>query len=54
VAKESATTKNIHFAILGFTDATEEARMFAIIVAGKTMKPEVITGLDLVATKLGH
>jgi hypothetical protein len=47
-------TNNNHFTILVFTAATKEAIMCATVVAGKTIKPEVITGLDLVATRLGH
>jgi hypothetical protein len=54
VAKESATTNSNHFTVLGFTAATGEAIMCAIIASGKTMKPEVVTGLDLFATKIGH
>jgi hypothetical protein len=33
---------------------TGEAIMCAIIASGKTMKPEVVTGLDLFATKIGN
>jgi hypothetical protein len=54
VAKEAATTNNNHFTILGFTAATGEPVMCAIVVSGKTMKPEVITGLDVFATKNGE
>jgi hypothetical protein len=54
VTKESATTNSNHFTILGFTAATGEAIMCTIIASGKTMKPEVVTGLDLFATKIGN
>jgi hypothetical protein len=54
VAKEMATTNSNHFTVLGFTAATGEAIMCAIIVAGKTIKPEVITGLDAFASKIGN
>ncbi len=54
VAKESATTNSKHFTVLGFTTTTGEAIMCTIIASGKTMKPEVVTGLDLFATKIGN
>jgi hypothetical protein len=54
VAKETATTNCNHFTVLGFTAGTGEPIMCAIIVSGKTMRPEVVTGLDLFATKIGE
>jgi hypothetical protein len=53
VAKETATTNHNHFTVLGFTAATGEPFMCAIIVSGKTMKPEIITGLDVFTEKEG-
>jgi len=53
VAKESATTNNNHFTILDFTAATDEPVMCAIIISGKTIKPEVKTGLEAFAEKVG-
>jgi hypothetical protein len=52
VVKQTATTNCNHFTVLGFTAATRDPIMCAIIVSGKTMKPEVVTGLDLFAKKL--
>ena len=54
VPRESATTNDNHFTVLGFTAATGEPIMCAVIVEGKTMRPEVVTGLDLFATKEGN
>jgi hypothetical protein len=54
VAKETATTNCNHFTVLGFTAATGDPIMCAIIVSGKTMKPEVVTGLDVFAKKNGE
>jgi hypothetical protein len=54
VAKETVTTNNNHFTVLGFTAATGEPVMCAIIVSGKTMKPEIITSLDVLAEKEGN
>jgi hypothetical protein len=51
VAKEAATTNNNHFTILGFTAATGEPVMCVIIVLGKTIKPETITSLNILAEK---
>jgi hypothetical protein len=42
-----------HFTVLGFTAATGEAIMCVIIVAGKTIRLNVITGLDAFALKIG-
>ena len=53
VPRERATTNDTHFTVLGFTAATGEPIMCAIIVEGKTIKPEVVTGLDVFATKIG-
>jgi hypothetical protein len=53
VAKETVTTNNNHFTVLGFTAATGEPVMCAIIVSRKTMKPEIITSLDVLAEKEG-
>jgi hypothetical protein len=41
VPSESATTIDTHFIVLGFTAATCEPIMCAVIVKGKTMKLEV-------------
>jgi len=54
VAKETATTNCNHFTVLGFTTATGDPIMCAIIVAGKTMKFKVVTGLDLFAKQIGE
>jgi hypothetical protein len=54
VPRESATTNDTHFTVLGFTAATGEPIMCAVIIEGKTMKPEVVTGLDVFATKIGN
>ena len=54
VPRESATTNDTHFTVLRFTAATGEPIMCAVIVEGKTMKPEVVTGLDVFATKIGN
>jgi hypothetical protein len=54
VPRESATTNDTHFTVLGFTAATGEPIMCAVIVEGKTMKPEVVTGLDVFTTKIGN
>jgi hypothetical protein len=40
--------------VLGFTAATGEPIMCAVILEGKVMCPEVITGLDVFTTKEGH
>jgi hypothetical protein len=53
VPRESATTNNHHFTVLGFTAATGEAIMCAIIVSGKSLKPEVVTGIDVFSEKIG-
>jgi hypothetical protein len=50
---ESATTNNNHFTVLGFTATTGEAIMCATIVLGKTLKPEVVTGIDVFSKKEG-
>ncbi len=50
VAKEVATTNCNHFTILGFTAATRQPIMCAVMISGKTIHPEAITGLDLFAT----
>jgi len=49
VPKESAATNSTHFTLLGFTAATGEPVMCAVIIAAKTLRPEVITGLDIFA-----
>jgi hypothetical protein len=49
VPKESAATNSTHFTLLGFTTATGEPVMCAVIIAAKTLRPEVITGLDIFA-----
>ena len=53
VPRESASTNDTHFTVLGFTAATGQPIMCAVIVEGKTLKPEVVTGLDVFATKVG-
>jgi hypothetical protein len=47
VPKESAATNSNHF--ISFTVATGEPIMFAVIVSGKSIRPEVITSLDIFA-----
>lgn len=54
VPKESASTNSTHFTLLGFTAATGEPVMCAVIIAAKTLRPEVITGLDIFAPKEGN
>ena len=49
--RESATTDDTHITVLGFTPATSEPIMCAVIVKGKTMRLETVTGLDVFATK---
>jgi hypothetical protein len=53
VAKESATTNSNHFTVLDCTVAAGEDIMCVIIVAGKTIRPKIITDLDAFATKIG-
>jgi hypothetical protein len=53
VPRESAATNDSHFTVLGFTAATGEPIMCALILEGKVMRPEVITGLDLFTAKEG-
>ncbi len=53
VPREKATTHETHFTVLGLTPETGEPIMCAVIVEGKSMKPEVVTGLDVFATRLG-
>jgi hypothetical protein len=53
VPRESATINNHHFTVLGFTAATGEAIMCAIIVLGKSLKPEVVTDIDVFSKKIG-
>jgi hypothetical protein len=53
VPKESAATNSTHFTLLGFTAATGEPVMCVVIIAAKTLRPEVITGLDIFAPKEG-
>ena len=52
MAKEVATTNCNHFTVLGFTAATGQPIMCAVIISGKTIHPEAITGLDLFATQI--
>jgi hypothetical protein len=42
-----------HFTVLGFTAATGEPMMCAVNAAGKPIRSEIITGLDVFATKAG-
>jgi len=53
VPKESAATNSTHFTLLGFTAAMGEPVMCVVIIAAKTLRPEVITGLDILAPKEG-
>jgi len=53
VPREKARTNDTHFTLLEFTPATGEPIMCAVIVEGKSMKPEVVSGLDVFATRLG-
>jgi hypothetical protein len=53
VPKESASVNDTHFTVLGFTACTGEPIMCAVIVEGKTLKPDTVTGLNVFATKEG-
>ncbi len=53
MSRETAATNESHFTVLGFTTATGEPIMCALILEGKVMHPEVITGMGLFATKEG-
>ena len=47
--KESAATNINHFTMLGFTAATGEPVMCALIMKGKTIKAHVIACIDILA-----
>ena len=49
VPKESAAANTNHFTVLGFTAATGEPVMCTLIMKGKTIKADVITGIDIFA-----
>ena len=53
VPKESAATNTNHFTMLGFTAATGEPVMCALIMKGKTIKADSITGIDIFADVVG-
>ena len=53
VPKESATTNDNHFTLLGFTAATGEPVMCAIIMAGKSINSDAVTGVNVFAQKVG-
>jgi len=52
--QQRAATKDAHFTVLGFTAASGEAVMCAVIVAAKTFKPEWRTGFDPFAEWVGR
>jgi len=54
VPKETATTNDHHFTLLGFTSATGEPVMCAIIMEGKSINSDVVTGIDVFALKVGN
>jgi hypothetical protein len=54
VPKESATTNDNHFTLLGFTAATGEPVMCAIIMEGKSINSDAVTGIDVFAQKVGN
>ena len=47
--KESAVTNSNHFTMLGLKVATGEPVMCALIMKGKTIKSDMITGIDIFA-----
>jgi len=47
VPKETAATNTNHFTMLGFTAADGEPVMCALIMKGKTIKADAITGIDI-------
>jgi hypothetical protein len=49
VPKESATTNDNHFTLLGFTSATGEPVMCRVIIEGSKLQPEIVTGMDIFA-----
>ena len=54
VPKESATTYDNHFTLLGFNAATGEPVMCAIIIEGKSINSDTVTGIDLFAEKVSN
>jgi hypothetical protein len=53
VPKESAATNTNHFTMLGFTAATGETVACALVMKGKTIKSDMITGIDIFADVIG-
>jgi hypothetical protein len=53
VPKESATTNDNHFTILGFTSASGEPVMCGVIIEGSKIRSYIVTGMDIFATKIG-
>ncbi len=54
VHKESVTTNDNHFTLLGFTCATGEPVMCGVIIEGNTLRPEIVTGMDIFAKTIGN
>jgi hypothetical protein len=53
VATQRAASSDNHFTVLGFTAATGDPVMCAIIFEGDEIRPEVATGLDIFAPVVG-
>ena len=54
VPKESATTNDNHFTVLGFTSASGEPIMCGIIIEGSKIRSDIVTGMDIFAKKIGE
>jgi hypothetical protein len=53
IPKESATTNDNHFTILGFTSATGEPVMCGVIIEGSKIQSGIVTDMDIFAQKNG-
>ncbi len=53
VPKESATTIDNHFTILGFTSSSGEPIMCGVIIEGSKIPSNIVTGMDIFAAKIG-
>ena len=54
VPKESATTNDNHFTLLGCTAATGEPVMCTIIIVGKTINSDAVTGIEVFTEKVDN